>query len=122
MTLSLLIRLWMIMQQSLFDKKTIIHYGCLRSYVDSSNKIALFNPRFPANPSSQPKKFSTKSEKTKGQIKQVGIGKSLGIIKVHLDPNGKVKSYEKFGLIHKDLEEKFKKECGYGGVEDDTHY
>ena len=104
----------------LFNKKKIIHYGCLRSFVIKSSgtqMIALFNPRFPASPKKQPKIFSTGS-----QIKQVSIGSTTGVIKVHLDLTGKVKSYEKFGLIPKEFEEQFLKECNYGSVEDNTHH
>ena len=104
----------------LFNKKKIIHYGCLRSFVIKSSgtqMIALFNPRFPASPKKQPKIFSTGS-----QIKQVSIGSTTGVIKVHLDLTGKIKSYEKFGFIPKELEEQFLKECNYGSVEDDTHH
>jgi len=68
----------------LFNKKGLIHYGCLRSYVESSKKIALFNPRFPANPKAQPPKFSTGSK-----IKQVSVGSATGVIKVHLDFDGR---------------------------------
>ncbi len=106
----------------LFNDKKLLHYGCLRSYVEGNGKIALFNPKYPANPSSQPKLFSTKNEKSTGQIKQIGVGASTGIIKVILDPNGKVKSYQKFGSISQEFEEAFKKECGYGSMENDTHH
>ncbi len=101
----------------LYNKNKLIHYGCLRSYVDSSGKIALFNPKFPANPKAQPKLFSTGS-----QIKQVGAGKATGVIKVHLDLNGTIKSYQKFGSVPKEFEEAFKKECGYGSMENNTHH
>lgn len=101
----------------LFNDKKLIHYGCLRSYVEGRSNIALFNPRFPANPKAQPERFSTGS-----QIKQVSVGSAAGIIKVHLDPNGQIKSYEKFGIIPKELEKAFLQECGYGGVENDTHH
>lgn len=104
----------------LYNNKKLLHAGCLRSYLQNAQgakMIALFNPRFPAKPTSQPKLFSTGS-----QIKQVSVGSATGIIKVHLDLNGKVKSYEKFGLIPKELEEAFKQECGYGSLEDNTHH
>ena len=103
-----------------FNEKKLLHYGCLRSYVEKrggSKMVALFNPRFPASPKQQTKLFSTGS-----QIKQVSIGSATGVIKVHLDMSGKVKSYEKFGLIPKELEQAFLKEAGYGGVEDDTDH
>ncbi len=100
-----------------FSEKKILHYGCLRSYVDSSKKVALFNPRYPASPKQQPKFFSTGS-----QIKQVGIGSATGVIKMHLDMNGEIKSYEKFGTILKELEQSFLKEAGYGSVEDDPDH
>ena len=104
----------------LFNEKKIIHYGCLRSFVQKTSgakEIALFNPKFPANPKSQPKLFGTGSK-----IKPISIASATGIIKTHLDINGSVKSYEKFGFIPKELEEEFRQECGYGGVEDDTHH
>jgi len=106
----------------LYNDKKLLHYGCLRSFVEGNGKIALFNPRFPANPSSQPKFFSTKNEKTTGQIKQIGVGSATGIIKVQLDLNGQMKSYQKFGTIPKELEMQFLKESGYGSMEDDTHH
>jgi CRISPR-associated endonuclease Csn1 len=101
----------------IFNKKGLIHYGCLRSYVESRKNIALFNPRFPANPKAQPGKFSTGS-----QIKQVSIGSATGIIKAHLDLDGHVKSYELFGTFPEGAIEWFKKESGYGGLEDDPHH
>ena len=104
----------------LFNEKKIIHYGCLRSFIEESRgakKIALFNPRFPANPGAQPKMFSTGSK-----IKQVGVGSATGIIKVHLDFDGRIKSYEKFGQVPKELEVKFKQESGYGSMENATHH
>jgi len=102
----------------LFNKKKIIHYGALRSFLIKSSgarQIALFNPRFPSNPKSQPRNFSDGKS-----IKSVSIGSTTGIIKVQLDMNGKMKSYQKFGLIPKELEEAFLKESGYGGMEDNT--
>ncbi|MDY0401992.1 type II CRISPR RNA-guided endonuclease Cas9 [Sulfurovum sp.] len=99
----------------LFNEKKVIHYGCLRSYVEktgNSKLVALFNPRFPASPKSQPKMFSTGS-----QIKQVSVGSATGVIKVHLDLSGQIKSYEKFGMISKELENEFLQECGYGSME-----
>lgn len=96
----------------LFNEKKVIHYGCLRSYVENRKNVALFNPRFPANPRSQPKMFSTESK-----IKQVSVGSATGVIKVHLDLNGQIKSYEKFGMISKELENDFLQECGYGSME-----
>ncbi len=104
----------------LFNKKKIIHYGALRSFqVKSSGAriIALFNPRFPSNPKSQPKLFTTGSS-----IKGVSIGSTTGVIKVHLDLTGKIKSYQKFAFIPKELEAQFLKETGYGSVEDDTDH
>jgi CRISPR-associated endonuclease Csn1 len=104
----------------LFNKKKIIHYGALRSFKvlgSGARYISLFNPRFPANPSSQPKKFTDGKS-----IKSVSIGSTTGVIKVHLDLNGKMKSYQKFGLIPKELEIQFLKESGYGSVEDNTDH
>ena len=104
----------------IFNKKKIIHYGALRSFSinnQGGKYIKLFNPRYPSNPKAQPKKFSTGAS-----IRDISIGSVTGIIKVHLNINGSVKSYEKFGFIPKELEEEFKQECGYGGVEDDTHH
>ncbi len=101
----------------LYNEKKLLHYGCLRSYVEGRSNIALFNPRFPANPKTQPSFFSTGS-----QIKQVSVGSATGIIKVKLDLNGEMKSYQKFGFIPKELEAQFLKESGYGGMEDDTHH
>ncbi len=101
----------------IFNKKGLIHYGCLRSFIESEKKIALFNPRFPANPKAQPGKFSAGSK-----IKQVSIGSATGIIKAHLDLDGHVKSYELFGTFPEGAIEWFKKESGYGGLEDDPHH
>ena len=104
----------------LFNKKKIIHYGCLRSFIIKSSgarQVALFNPRFPSFPKKQPSLFSDGKS-----IKSLSIGSATGVIKVHLDLTGKIKSYEKFGLIPKELEEQFLKECNYGSVEDDTHH
>ncbi|AKF24784.1 hypothetical protein YH65_04835 [Sulfurovum lithotrophicum] len=104
----------------LFNKKKIIHYGALRSFKilsSGARYISLFNPRFPANPSSQPKKFTDGKS-----IKSISIGSTTGVIKVHLDLNGKMKSYQKFGFIPKELEAQFLKESGYGIVEDDTNH
>jgi CRISPR-associated endonuclease Csn1 len=104
----------------LFNKKKIIHYGALRSLVISGNglkKIALFNPRFPGKPKSQPRFFINNSS-----IKGVGIGRATGVIKVHLDLDGRVKSYEKYGSIPKELERDFLEESGYGVMEDNTHH
>ena len=100
-----------------YNEKKSLHYGCLRSYVEGRSNIALFNPRFPANPKVQPSIFSTGS-----QIKQVSIGSATGIIKAQLNFNGQIKSYQKFGYIPKEFEEVFKKECGYGSMEDDTDH
>ena len=103
-----------------FSKKGVIHYGCLRSFVvknSGSREIALFNPRFPANPKAQPAKFSTGS-----QIKPVGVGSAVGVVKAHLDLDGHVKSYEVFGEITSEQLQWFKKESGYGGMEDTTYH
>ncbi len=101
----------------LYNEKKLLHYGCLRSYVEGRSNIALFNPRFPANPKTQPSFFSTGN-----QIKQVSIGSATGIIKVHLDLNGQIKSYHKYGNIPKEFEAEFLKESGYGSMEDNTHH
>jgi len=104
----------------LFNKKKIIHYGALRSFSinnQGGKYLKLFNPRYPSNPKAQPKMFTTGSS-----IKDVSIGSTTGVIKVQLDINGKMKSYQKFGLIPKDLEEEFLKESGYGIVEDNTDH
>ncbi|ADV46720.1 type II CRISPR RNA-guided endonuclease Cas9 [Nitratifractor salsuginis] len=104
----------------IFNKKGLIHYGCLRSYLEKgqgSKYIALFNPRFPANPKAQPSKFTSDSK-----IKQVGIGSATGIIKAHLDLDGHVRSYEVFGTLPEGSIEWFKEESGYGRVEDDPHH
>jgi CRISPR-associated endonuclease Csn1 len=96
----------------LFNKKKTIHYGALRSFKilsSGARLIALFNPRFPGNPKSQPNKFTDGKS-----IKSVSIGSATGIIKVHLDFTGNVKSYEKFGTIPEELEQQFLKESGYG--------
>jgi len=104
----------------LFNKKKIMHYGSLRSFQvkgSGSKYIALFNPKYPSSPKRQPSLFSTGAS-----IKSVSIGSTTGIIKVRLDINGKMKSYQKFGLIPKELEAQFLKESGYGIVEDDTDH
>ncbi|MCB4775455.1 MAG: type II CRISPR RNA-guided endonuclease Cas9 [Sulfurovum sp.] len=104
----------------LFNKKKLMHYGCLRGYSvnnQGAKYIKLFNPRFPSNPSSQPEFFSKKSG-----IRDISVGSATGIIKVHLAPNGQIRSYQKFGTISKELEEVFKKECGYGNLENNTHH
>ncbi|BCD68553.1 type II CRISPR RNA-guided endonuclease Cas9 [Nitratiruptor sp. YY09-18] len=101
----------------IFNQKGLIHYGCLRSYVENRKNIALFNPRFPANPKAQPSKFTTGS-----QIKQIGIGSATGIIKAHLDLDGHVKSYEVFGDLPEGAVEWFKEESGYGSLEDYPHH
>ncbi len=104
----------------LYNDKKLLHYGCLRSYLENAQgakMIALFNSRYPANPKSQPERFSTGS-----QIKQVSVGSATGVVKVHLDIDGRIKSYEKYGMIPKEFEEAFRQECGYGGVEDDTDH
>jgi CRISPR-associated endonuclease Csn1 len=77
----------------------------------------LFNPRFPGSPKSQPGFFSTGSS-----IKAVSIGSATGVIKVHLDLDGRVKGYEKYGSIPKELERDFLEESGYGVMEDNTHH
>ncbi len=104
----------------LFNDKKLIHYGCLRSFVQKNNgakEIALFNPRFPANPKSQNERFSTGSK-----IKPVSIASATGIIKAHLDLNGQIKSYEKFGIIPNELEAEFLQESGYGSMENDQDH
>jgi len=104
----------------LFNKKKIIHYGALRSFQikgSGAKYIALFNPRFPSNPKAQPKNFSSGKS-----IKSVSIGSVTGVIKVQLDISGKMTSYQKFGSIPKELEEQFRKESGYGSLENDTNY
>ncbi|WP_457608234.1 type II CRISPR RNA-guided endonuclease Cas9 [Nitratifractor sp.] len=104
----------------LFNARGLIHYGCLRSFLINKSQakyIALFNPRFPANPKAQPEKFSTGS-----QIKQVSVGSARGAIKAHLDLDGHVKSYEVIGELTPEQIETFKRESGYGGVEDPAHH
>ncbi len=103
-----------------FKPNKLIHYGCLRSFLENkqgAKLIALFNPRFPANPKTQPKKFSTGS-----QIKQVAVGNATGVIKAHLDLDGHVKSYEVFGSVTPEQLRWFKEESGYGGVENDPDH
>jgi CRISPR-associated endonuclease Csn1 len=107
----------------LFSKKKIIHYGTLRSFSigrDGGKRMALFHPRFPITPEKQPENF-TRIKKGKKARKEVKIGSTTGVIKVHLDLNGKIKGYEKFGLIPKELEQQFLKESGYG-LENDSDY
>ncbi|WP_457593375.1 type II CRISPR RNA-guided endonuclease Cas9 [Hydrogenimonas sp.] len=104
----------------IFNDKKLIHYGCLRSFSENNQGtkyVKLFNPRFPSKPKSQPEKFAQPSG-----IKDVSIGSATGIIKVHLNLNGTVKSYEKFGTIPQKFEKEFLEESGYGGVEDNTHH
>ncbi|BBG66273.1 CRISPR-associated protein, Csn1 family [Hydrogenimonas sp.] len=104
----------------IFNKSGLVHYGCLRSYLENkqgAKLIALFNPRFPANPKAQPLKFSDNN-----QIKQVSIGSATGVIKAHLDLDGRVKSFEVFGMLPEGAVGWFKKESGYGSLEDDPHH
>ncbi|WP_456390364.1 type II CRISPR RNA-guided endonuclease Cas9 [Hydrogenimonas sp.] len=104
----------------LFNKKKTIHYGALRSFSvnnQGGKYIKLFNPRYPSKPKAQPKMFTTGSS-----IRDVSVGSATGVIKVQLDISGKVKSYQKYGSIPKELELEFIKKAGYGGVEDDTDH
>jgi CRISPR-associated endonuclease Csn1 len=104
----------------IFNKKGVTHYGCLRSYLENnqgSKYIALFNPRFPANPKAQPSKFTTGSK-----IKPVSIGSATGVIRAHLDFDGHIKSYEVLGTLPEGAAEWFRQESGYGRVEDDPHH
>ena len=104
----------------LFNKKKIIHYGDLRSLIMKSSGtrlIKLFNSKYPSSPAKQPKQFSSGSK-----IKEVSIGSTTGVIKVHLDFTGRIKSYEKFGFIPEELEAIFLKESGYGSMENGTDH
>ncbi len=104
----------------LFNEKKLIHYGCLRSFSinnQGAKYIALFNPRYPANPKAQPKRFSTGS-----QIKQVSVGSTTGVIKAHLDMDGHVKNYELFGTVTPEQLRWFIEESGYGSMENDTNH
>ncbi len=104
----------------LFNTKKLIHFGCLRSYLvnnQGAKMIALFNPRFPANPKSQPKAFSTGS-----QIKQVSVGSTAGVIKAALDLDGRIKSYQVYGTVTPEQILWFRKESGYGGMENSAHH
>ena len=103
-----------------FNKKKLIHYGCLRSF--SVNKqgaklIKLFNPKYPSNPKAQPKKFSTGSS-----TRDVSVGSSAGVIKAHLDLDGHVKSFETIGTVTPEQLQWFKEESSFGGLEDDSNH
>ncbi|WP_457596895.1 type II CRISPR RNA-guided endonuclease Cas9 [Hydrogenimonas sp.] len=100
-----------------FKKDDLIHAGCLRSFIENRKLVALFNSRFPDNPKAQPAAFSTGS-----QIKPVGAGRAKGVIKARLDLDGHVKSYEVIGEVTKEQKAWFEKECGYGGLEDDSRH
>ena len=103
-----------------FNRKKLIHYGCLRSYSvnnQGSKYVKLFNPRYPSNPKAQPKKFSKGSS-----TRDVSVGSTTGIIKAHLDLDGHVKSYEVFGSVTPEQLQWFKQESGYGGVENDPNH
>jgi len=103
-----------------FNEKKLIHSGCLRSFSinnQGSKYVKLFNPKFPSNPKAQPKKFSTGSS-----TRDVSVGSTTGVIKVHLDMDGHVKSYELFGTVTSEQLRWFIEESGYGGVENDTNH
>jgi len=96
-----------------------IQKGMLNTFIESSGggkKIALFNPRYPNSKINQPSCFLEKSGSS-DRLKRIGANGILGLIVVSLNMDGTVKSYRKIGKISKEQEAFFKKESGYGGME-----
>lgn len=83
------------------EEKNLI--GSLESFDEKNNTIRLFDPRFPKTLEYQPQKYKVTSGKSR---KEFSIGSAMGIIKINLDILGNIKSYEKLGVITKELEQK----------------
>jgi CRISPR-associated endonuclease Csn1 len=79
-----------------FDEDTF-KGGKIVSFLEDSKKAAFSNPKFPANIQSQPESFLTMFKGKPNSHKQIAIAKARGIIKLHCDITGDIKSYQVFG-------------------------
>ncbi len=83
------------------EEKNLI--GSLESFDEKRNTVRLFDPRFPKTLKYQPQKYKDSNEKSR---RKFSINSAVGIIKINLDILGNIKSYEKLGVISKELEQK----------------
>jgi len=80
--------------------------GKIVSFIEDLKKASFSNPRFPASIKFQPHSFLTLFKGVPNSHKQQSINKAIGIIKLNLDIIGNIKSYNKFGVVSKEVEEK----------------
>jgi len=87
-----------------FDKKgQIVASGALggTTTIDKmgiAGKVMLFNPKFPRSPKFQPSHFAT----GKGSLKEFGIKKAVGVLKITPDLTGRIIKHEKIGIVPSD--------------------
>ena len=85
----------------IFKKSEKNLVGYLESFDDKTNKIRLYDARFPKRLELQPKKYKVSSGKSR---KEFGVGSAMGFIKINLDILGNIKSHTRFGEVSKEVE------------------
>ncbi|WP_434580672.1 type II CRISPR RNA-guided endonuclease Cas9 [Sulfurimonas sp. NW15] len=71
--------------------------GKIVSFLEEKKKAAFSNPKYPANIQAQPESFLTMFNGKANSHKQISINKAKGIMKLHLDILGNIKSYQVIG-------------------------
>jgi hypothetical protein len=78
--------------------------GKIVSFLEDKKLSAFSSPKYPSAYKFQPDFYCKDKEHT--GAKQIAVGKAIGIIKLNLDIQGNIKSYSKFGVVSKEVEDK----------------
>jgi len=78
--------------------------GKIVSFLDEKKIVAFSNSKYPSAYKYQPDFFCKDKAHTGG--KQYNVNKAIGIIKINLDIIGNIKSYQKIGIVSKEIEKK----------------
>ncbi|MBP6712969.1 MAG: type II CRISPR RNA-guided endonuclease Cas9 [Aliarcobacter sp.] len=87
-----------------FKNKNLL--GFVESFDENTNKIRMYDSRYPKRLENQPERFKVASGKGR---KEFGIAGAIGIIKLNLDILGNINSYQIIGTIQNELYSFFKK-------------
>ena len=87
-----------------FKNKNLL--GFVESFDENTNKIRMYDSRYPKRLENKPERFKVASGKGR---KEFGIAGAIGIIKLNLDILGNINSYQIIGTIQNELYSFFKK-------------
>jgi CRISPR-associated endonuclease Csn1 len=80
--------------------------GKIVSFLEDKKMASFSNPKYPPSVKFQPYSFITLFKDEPYSHKQNSVNKAIGIIKLNLDIVGNIKSYNKLGVVSKEVEAK----------------